>query len=140
MVKKVLLFCLLWSFILCGCEQPAKEPKEEYEYTVYEARFFAVLIESGSVGNEWSISYRCGNTPIQNGHRWTVPLGNKETVKIDITVTERDKRSDVGSGTLSATLVDGFETSTEIVVTENGGRYKGSVARWQIVCTVSMIA
>ncbi len=140
-VKKFAVFWLLLSVILCGCKsQHAREAKAEYPYEVYEAHFTAVLLENNSVGDEWSIAYRCGDTPIQNGYRWTVPIVNKETVKIGVTVTERDKRSDVGSGTLSITLVDGFDASTDIVVTENGGQYKGNAARWQITCTVSQIA
>ena len=138
-VKKFAVLCLILSSILCGCEPRVEEPKEDYEYAVYEARFSAVLIENGSVGDDWSIAYRCGDISIQNGYRWTVPIGNKETVKIDITVTEQDKRSDVGSGTLSITLADGFKESTDMIVTENGGRYKGNAARWRITCTVSQI-
>ncbi len=140
-MKKFAVLCLILSLVVCSCEQRhTEEPKPEYTHEVYEVRFTAVLLENESVGDDWSITYRCGDTPIQNGHRWTVPIGNTETVRIGVTVTEEDKRSDVGSGTVSVTLTDGFETSTDIVVTENGGRYKGNVARWQITCMVSLIS
>ncbi len=123
-----------------GCtEQPKQVTDPIYTNGVYEVSISASLRHNNSVGNDWRKVYTCEGSTISSGKRWTVPLDTVKTVVIDATITEGDKWPDVGSGSLSVDLVDGFESSTSITITENKGRYKGNTAEWEITCSVALV-
>lgn len=115
--------------------------EEEPVYTegVYELYIVESLLHNDSVGNDWQRIYTCNGEPIEHGKRWTIPLDTTETFIIEITITKNDKWPDTGSGTLSLSLVDSFEASVIINISENKGRYKGNTAQWQITCGVKLM-
>ena len=108
-----------------------------YTHAVYEVTITATEIYNNSVGTDWKKVYTCNDKIVESGDTWTVPLNTKETITIDIEITEVDKWSETGKGSVSVVLQDQYETSTTITVTENKGKYKGNQAEWEVVCKVS---
>ncbi len=140
MRKVLLIWCAVLALSLTGCTWQTKQtPDPRYTSGVYELSISASLLYNDSVGNNWRKAYTCEGVAIASGKRWTVPLDTVKTVVIEVTVTESDKRPDVGFGCLSVDLVDGFKTSTFVTVTENRGRYTGNTAQWKITCRVSLV-
>lgn len=133
-MKKVLILIfavvILLDFPVCT---------KEHTYGVYEMTFSSELISNDSVGNDWEMYYSCDGRNVSNGEQWLVLLANPQTAVINVTVTERDKIPDIGSGLITVTLNDESETKTIVTVTENGGSYQGNEARWEITCKVKLI-
>lgn len=140
-MRKCLLFlCMVLAFPLTGCIKQTKQiTPPVYTRDVYEISISASLQYNNSVGNDWRKVYTCDGSPFSSGKRLEVPLGAVKTVVINATITEADKWSDVGFGSLSVDLVDGFTTSTTITITENKGRYRGNTAKWEITCKVALV-
>lgn len=109
-------------------------------YNVYKMVFSTTLIHNNSVGNDWRFSYYYEDSPVHSGREWSIPKGIIETIPIDIVVTERDKSSDVGKAKVKVALLDGYETTTTVTVTEDKGRYARNTAQWQITCRVRRIS
>ena len=105
----------------------------------YELHITTSLLCNNSVGNDWVKAYTSEGAPIADGKQWTVPCNTTKTVTIDITITEKDKIEDVGTGSISVALFDGSEVSTVITVTEGQGRYRGNIAQWEVLCTVEKV-
>ncbi len=133
MKKAFIILCIVATlFIISGCSK-------EYTYGVYEIKLSPELISNDHVGNDCQVSYSCNGRKITSGEHWLVLLDNPQTVVIDITVTEKDKIQDIGTGSLTVTFNGASETKNEISVTEDGGRHQGNKARWEITCKVNMI-
>ncbi len=110
----VLMYVVAILISLLGCQN-------YYTKGVYELEITATEISNDHVGNEWRNIYKCNGRIIESGEQRIVPLETLETVKIDVKVTESDKWSDVGYGSLSVVLSDGYETSAIVTVTEKNG-------------------
>ncbi len=91
------------------------------------------------MGNDWETTYTYNGKTITNGEQLTVYIASTPTIMIDITVTEKDKIPDIGTGSISVTLNKESETKTVISVTENGGCYQGNRAQWEITCKTKFI-
>lgn len=134
------LLCVILALSLIGCAEQTKQVTDPiYTNGVYEVSISASLLHNNSVGNDWQQVFTCEGSPVGNRERWTVPLDTVKTVVIDTTIREEDKWPDIGSGSLSVDLVDGFTTSTVFTVTENKGRYRGNTAEWEIACSVTLV-
>ncbi|MBQ8001159.1 MAG: hypothetical protein IJ298_08195 [Ruminococcus sp.] len=141
-MRKIAVFLCVVATLLSflGCqEEHTYERQKNYTHGVYKLTITASEISNDSVGNDWRKSYSCDDRTIFSGEQWIVPLDATETVIIDAVITEVDKCSDVGYGSLCVVLTDGFKTSTTITVTENKGRYKGNKAQWKISCKVTLV-
>ena len=140
MRKVLLILCVVVVLSLMGCTDQTKQTIEQiYTDGVYEVSISASLLHNNSVGNDWRKAYTCEGFPIDNHKRWTVPLDTVKTVVIDAAITEGDKWPDIGFGSLSVDLVDGFTASTTITVTENKGRHQGNTAEWEIISSVALV-
>ena len=63
-----------------------------------------------------------------------------DTVTVSASITEEDSNPDVGSGEsthviTAEDLEKGFQVRFTVSVQENGGRYKGSAAKWYVTFT-----
>ncbi|MBQ4119978.1 MAG: hypothetical protein IJD45_06270 [Clostridia bacterium] len=133
MRKSIAFLCMVATLIsFSSCQR-------NYTHAVYEVSIVAKLIYNHSVGNDWKKSYTCNGRTIADGEEWTVPLDTTETIKVNATVTEIDEWNDIGYGSASVTLSDGYKTSTHITVIENKGRYNGNKALWEIIFKVKLI-
>ena len=93
-----------------------------------------------NIGDEWSYDIEV------NGERPsdTMGLAVGDVISFEATFTEADTNPDVGTASTSHTvteddLVNGFEVSMDLYVTENGGRYSGQSAHFVITFTFSPI-
>lgn len=133
MKKAFVILCVVATLIIIsGCSK-------EYTYGVYEIELSPELISNDHVGNDWKMSYSCNGRKITSGEHWLVLLDDPQTVVIDITVTEKDKIQDIGTGSLTVTFNGDSETKTEISVTEDGGSHQGNNALWEVTCKINMI-
>lgn len=140
MPKWVCIVCGV-LMLLTGCAKqtpPSVETMhtEESKPTdaVYTLNFTETLLHNDSVGNDWEIIYTCDGRPVADGERFAVPVDTIQNLTIDVTIIEKDKRSDIGCGALTAVLRDGRTSSVTVTVAENGGRYRNRTARWEISC------
>lgn len=133
MKKLLVLLCAaatLLAFPFCS---------RQYTYAVYELTFSADLISNNHVGNEWQISYSTDGKKVTDGMRWLVSLKNPKSLKIDITITEKDKIPDTGTGSIVITLNGEAHSDTVVSVTECGGKNEGNEAQWEIICQTKLI-
>ncbi len=139
------VFCLVCIvallFSACSTPEPPSEPEQTTNYThgIYELTFKAKRVSNDSVGNDWTITYKHNGKTIKSGHRVLLSLEVFTFQTIEIEVREDDKLDDVGTGTMKVAICDGGSGKTTIAVTENGGRYKGETAVWEITCTVKLV-
>ncbi len=133
-MKKILVLLFVAATLLAfpTCEK-------EYTHGVYELTFSADLISNDSVDNEWKMLYQNDGRNITQGERWTVLLDTPKTITIDITVTEKDKIPDIGTGSMTVILNGESETKMLITVTEKGGINEGNEALWEITCKTKLI-
>ena len=90
------------------------------------------------VGEKWSFVYYVNKSKITDGKTMSFAVG--DTVTVSASITEEDSNPDVGSGEsthviTAEDLEKGFQVRFTVSVQENGGRYKGSAARWYVTFT-----
>lgn len=88
------------------------------------------------VGSNWSWEYYVNGRQVDTYSHVTLKPGN--TITIKTIFTENDKIPDIGVTTKKYTvtsedLAKGFTLQFDVNVTENGGRYSGSVCTWHIL-------
>ena len=140
-------FSILFLLFCCaGCvaEQPQKPDTTDAvsiapTHAVYAVQFSEFQMQNNSVGRDWNIVYSCDGKQIESGKQWVVPLHTTKSVTVDIAITEQDEWDDIGTGSLSLTLQDGFCATTTITVTENKGRFWGNQAKWKVTGSVSLV-
>jgi len=139
-------FCLVCvaALILSACSAPepeTTEPEQTVSNTqgIYELTFEEQRVSEDRVGNDWIITYRYNREIVKSGCKIRLPLGVFSFQTVEIEVRENDKLDDVGTGTMHVAICDGGSGQTTVVVKENGGRYKGGEAVWEITCTVKLI-
>jgi len=99
----------------------------------------ALNIYNDSVGNEWEQIYTVHGVKISDGQTFLCKLDKTETIKIKATIKEIDKHSDIASKYVTINLKDKETQSTEIIVTENNGKYKDNISKWIITFSVKLI-
>ena len=90
------------------------------------------------VGKNWSYSMYVNGTRISGTKNMNFTVG--DTITVEAYVTEEDSKPDEGHNSSSHTITEndltrGFKLSLNVSVRENGGRYSGSVADWNVVFT-----
>ena len=143
-MKRVLCLVCLVALLLYGCSVPepeSTEPEQTVNYTqgIYELTFKAKRVSNNSVGNDWKITYTHNGQTVKSGHKVLLSLEVFTFQTIEVEIREDDKLDDVGTGIMKVAICDGGSGKTTITVTENGGRYKGESAVWEITCTVKLV-
>lgn len=92
-----------------------------------------------SVGNDWTITYYYENQPIQSGFRFDQWVGVFRFHNIRVEIREKDKIVDVGEGLLTVVSIDGSSDTVEITVIEQGGKYEGNTAVWEVTCYIKLV-
>lgn len=117
--------------------QSARNSLVEYTTSVYRVKMYASMDSNNSVGHEWYYDryYNGGN--VHDGFEVTCQPGTSGLVEMKI--TENDSWPDVGYGSAYITLKDGFQTSFNVTVVENRGRYYGNTATFTVNVTVTFL-
>lgn len=109
----------------------------EYIVNVYRINMNAVLQSNNHVGNDWSYSRYYKNESVHNGFEVSGEPGS--SVSVEMGITENDKSPDTGYGSASITLENGYQTSFEVTVREDRGRYSGNTATFTVYVTVTYL-
>jgi hypothetical protein len=118
------MFILLFvSLLFVSCSNTSTQTKEG----IYKIYFTTKEIYNNSVGDDWQYIYKCGDTILKSGD---IVEGDK--LYIDITVTERDKLSDISTAQTNIIVADRENQKVYITVEENAGKYKGNTAKFEI--------
>ena len=92
------------------------------------------------VGDNWKYVYYVNNVKVTDGKSVDLTVG--DTITLKAVITEQDSNPDVGENTAEhvvteSDLKDGFKVKFTVSVTENGGRYNGSAAKFTVTFTFS---
>lgn len=117
--------------------QTAEDNLVEYTTYVYRVNMFADTDSYNHVGNSWSYDRYCNGQSVHDGFEITSASGDYATVEMRI--TENDSWPDTGYGSTTIALQDGYETSFNITVVENRGRYYGYAATFTVDVTVTFL-
>jgi hypothetical protein len=117
----------------------ATAPPAKFTHGVYEITFTAKNISNDSVGEDWAVIYTYNDQVIRSGWQVTQSLEIFSFQSIRVEIRENDKIDDVGNGFLTVPFVDGASATTTITVVEQGGRYDGNIAVWEVTCLVRLI-
>ena len=98
----------------------------------------ATCSDYNHVGDNWTYVYYVNNTKVTDGKTVTFNVG--DTVTLRAVITEQDSNPDVGENTAEHVITekdlqDGFKVKFTVTVTENGGRYNGSAAKFSVTLT-----
>lgn len=115
----------------------AKSDLVEYIINVYRINMRASLQRNNSVGNEWSYARYYNDKSVHDGFEVTGEPGS--SVEVGMEIIERDNSPDVGYESATITLKDGYQTSFDVIVTENRGRYSGNEALFKVYVTVTYL-
>lgn len=143
-MKRICCLVCFVTFLLSGClaqdcGSTAPEQTAAYTHGIYELTFHAKLLSNDSIGNDWSTTYTHNEKTIQSGYTILSPLGVFTFQTIAVEIRENDKLDDIGSGVLHVGICDGGSGDVQITVVENGGKYNGNTALWEITCSVKLI-
>lgn len=110
--------------IITSSLQKETAPKELYiYYSLHE-------IYNHSVGDEFTYSCSIGDTQLSSGACVSSIAG--EDVVITVNLIEQEKHPDTGEGSIAINIKAGAIANTEILLTEDNGRYKGNQALIEI--------
>ena len=99
----------------------------------FKVTISATCVKNNSVGNEWDTVFSVDGHEIKSGDTVTVS-GNSVVIKTTITEFD-DGKDDIGESSTTYMISDldlsnGFTVKQTVIVTENGGKYKGRSAEW----------
>ena len=102
-----------------------------------------VLVFNKSVGKDWSFFYMLDGKRYGLSTRLLIPIP-KEPISVQVIAREEDSIPDIGYSTVvldPLVLERGKETyfNTIIKVVENGGRYAGNEAQWEIRFSIRIV-
>lgn len=117
--------------------QTAKGGLVEYSVYVYRVNMYASETSNNSVGSDWSFDRYVNGQYTHDGFEITSASGGYATV--EMLITEHDSVPESGYGSATIALQDGFNTSFNITVVENRGRYSGNVATFTVTVKVAVI-
>ena len=117
--------------------QTAKSNMVEYVINLYRINMRAVMQSNNHVGNDWSYARYYNGESVHDGFQVSGEPGS--SVSVEMEITERDKSPDSNSGTATITLENGYQTSFDITVRENRGRYSGNTATFTVYVTVTYL-
>ena len=117
--------------------QSAKNDLSEYVTNVYRINMSARIQNNNHVGNEWSYERYCNDEAVHDGFEVSGEPGS--SLLVGMKIIERDNSPDEGSENVYITLDDGYQTSFDITVIENRGRYSGNTATFTVTVTVTYL-
>lgn len=117
--------------------QTARNGLVEYTVYVYRINMYASMQSNDSVGNEWSYYRYYNGESVHDGFEVYGQPGDSAFVEMEI--IEDDSTPDVGYGNVTISLDDGYQTSFDVTVIENRGRYSGNAATFTVNVNVSLI-
>ena len=141
-MKRIVCVVCVIAVLLSACSMVDQEPtilEDDYTYGIYQLTFKTRKISNDSVGDDWSFTYTYNGERIKNGHQITQSLEIFTFQTIEVEIREDDKIDDVGSGVLRVAICDGGSGKAEITVVEQGGRYDGNTAVWEVTCEVKLV-
>ena len=141
-MKRVVWVVCLLALFLSACSMNEQAPTTstgDYTHGIYQLTFKTRKISNDSVGEDWSFIYTYNGETIKNGHQITQSLEIFSFQTIEVEIREDDKIDDVGSGILRVAICDGGTGKTKITVVEQGGKYNGNTAVWEITCEVKLV-
>ena len=117
--------------------EPVKLSPQKFRIT-----WSAKLVDSNHVGDSWSKIFEVNNEVFSSGSMITVDPDSQFTVRL--TIQENDSKPDTdyyfARITYSEELCEnGYKISDSLYVTENGGRYSGNSAEWNITITITPV-
>ena len=137
-IKKITIYLAVCLILICGCICYLVY-EMNCTHGIYEINISSVCISNNSVGNEWYKTYTMDGKIISSKEQIIAPLDKITKMTINATVVERDEWSDRASKDITFTLRENEKITSTIIVTENKGRFKGNIARWEITVSVKLI-
>ena len=117
--------------------QTAEDNLVEYTTYVYRVNMHASMESNNHVGNDWSYDRYCNGAYTHDGFEITGNPGSAVTVGMQI--TENDSWPEQGYGSTTIALEDGYESSFNVTVVENRGRYYGNAATFTVNVSVTFL-
>lgn len=119
--------------------QPETVPLSPQKFRI---TWSAQLVDSNHVGSNWSKLFKVSDETFSSGSVVTVDPNSQFTIRL--TIQENDSNPDANyyferiaySEELCA---NGYSVSDTVYVKENGGRYSGNCAEWNITITITPI-
>lgn len=139
---KKLASLLALALLLSACtavDTTSMVPEGEYTDGIYELTFQTKSISNQFVGNDWSFTYTFDGEVITSGHQIVNSLGKLTFLPVYVEIREADKIDDVATGVIRIAIADGGSGKTEITVIEEGGRFAGNTAVWEVSCKVKLV-
>lgn len=104
---------------------------------IYKINIYAYMISNNHVGNEWYYYTTHNGNEFNNGNQ--IIAKSNSTINLTTTIVEDDKIPDYATNYITLSLKDNYETTDQITVRENRGRYTGNIAIWEITYSVKLI-
>ncbi|MBR2669580.1 MAG: FIVAR domain-containing protein [Solobacterium sp.] len=117
--------------------QDAGNSLVRYTTGIYRINMYAGIQSNNHVGNDWGYQRYYNGNAVYNGVEVSGTPGSAATVAMQI--VENDSYPDVGSGSTTIYLNDGFQSSFYVYITENMGRYKGNSATFLVTVDVTLL-
>ena len=117
--------------------QTARSSLVEYTTYVYRVNMRASMQYNDHVGNDWVYDRYYNGGYVHDGTEVSGAPGTYAEVGMQI--TESDNSPDVGYGGTAIYLQDGYQTSFDVTVFENRGRYSGNAASFTVNVTVTFL-
>jgi len=112
----------------------------KYAPTVLQITATAKCIAKNHVGNNWSKGFSVDDHDFSKSTKITVESG--QSIALYCWIEESDTNPDIGSFSKNVEITDailknGLTIKDTVYVTENGGRYSGHDAEWEVVIKIS---
>ena len=104
---------------------------------VYSIQCRWALLSNNHVGNDWTKQVLYNQKDVASTD---IVASLDSKISLTAIVTENDTVPDTAKQNIQIYLSDNSQTTAEIKVIENRGRYKGNAAVWQLVCTVMLVS
>lgn len=129
-MSRIILLLLVITIILTSCNK--KEEKEPLG--IYYITYHTNEIYNNSVGDDFRCIITCDG--IQYKYYDTITYNYGQKLTFDIELIEQDEIPDIGTGKIIIPMERGVKASTEILLTETNGRYKGEQALIEVVLEI----
>lgn len=117
--------------------ETARNSLVEYTTYVYRVNMHAMPQYNDHVGSQLSYDRYYNGEYVHDGFEVSGDPGTYGYVEMQI--TEKDERPDIGYGSAAIYLQDGYQTSFDIIIYENGGRFVGNSAAFTVNVSVTFL-
>lgn len=125
----ILLFVVSCISIFCNCMDNGKDLKETPGKNYYIS-FKVKEIYNDSVGSPIYCEYYLNDLQLKRENQ--IDCSENDILNIKVKAIEKDKRPDEAEGFLVIEVKENNISKTEIIITENAGRYKGNTAKIEV--------